>query len=152
MSLLGLDVGTSGCKACVFDGRGRLAAYAYQEYGAANAGPERHELDPAVLWDAVKTVIGKVAGQCPAGGISAIGVSSFGESAVPVGRQGNALGNIIPAGTNDILLYFQSGRSNDPHGVGIAETFEQRVTFAPPNNKNPPGTIGFGPGDWAVGR
>jgi hypothetical protein len=62
------------------------------------------------------------------------------------------LGNIIPAGTNDILLYFQSGRSNDPHGVGIAETFEQRVVFAPPNNKNPPGTIGLAPEDFVVGR
>ena len=44
----------------------------------------------------------------------------------------DALGNIVPAGTNDIILYFQSGRSNDPHGVGIAETFEQLVNFQPP--------------------
>ncbi|HZJ54423.1 MAG TPA: calcium-binding protein [Myxococcaceae bacterium] len=62
------------------------------------------------------------------------------------------LGNIIPAGTNDIILYFQSGRSNDPHGVGIAETFEQRVVFTPPGTKAPPGTIGVAPGDWVVGR
>ena len=64
----------------------------------------------------------------------------------------DALGNIIPAGTNDIILYFQSGRSNDPHGVGIAETFEQRVNFSPPNTKNPPGTIGLTPDLWVVGR
>jgi hypothetical protein len=64
----------------------------------------------------------------------------------------DALGNIIPAGTNDIILYFQSGRSNDPHGVGIAETFEQRVVFSPPNDKNPPGTIGLSPDAWVVGR
>ena len=62
------------------------------------------------------------------------------------------LGNIIPAGTNDILLYFQSGRSNDPHGIGIAETFEQRVLFTPPGTKAPPGTIGVAPADWVVGR
>ena len=55
-------------------------------------------------------------------------------------------GNIIAAGTNDILLYFQAGRSNDPHGVGIAETFEQRVIFTPPNTKNPAGAIGVDPG------
>ena len=64
----------------------------------------------------------------------------------------DALGNIIPAGTNDILLYFQAGRSNDPHGVGIAETFEQRVLFTPPNDKNPPGTIAVTPDVWVVGR
>jgi hypothetical protein len=62
------------------------------------------------------------------------------------------LGNIIPAGTNDIILYFQSGRSNDPHGVGIAETFEQRVLFTPPGTKSPSGTIGLAPADWVVGR
>jgi hypothetical protein len=64
----------------------------------------------------------------------------------------DALGNIIPAGTNDILLYFQAGRSNDPHGVGIAETFEQRVLFTPPNVKDPPGSIGMTPDQWVVGR
>ena len=62
------------------------------------------------------------------------------------------LGNIIPAGTNDILLYFQAGRSNDPHGVGIAETFEQRVLFTPPRTKDPPGTIGITPDGFVVGR
>ena len=62
------------------------------------------------------------------------------------------LNNIIPAGTNDIVLYFQAGRSNDPHGVGIAETFEQRVLFQPPNTKTPPGTIGVTPEDFVVGR
>ena len=62
------------------------------------------------------------------------------------------LGNIIPAGTNDILLYFQAGRSNDPHGVGIAETFEQRVLFTPPQTKDPPGTIGITPDGFVVGR
>jgi len=62
------------------------------------------------------------------------------------------VGNIIPAGTNDILLYFQAGRSNDPHGVGIAETFEQHVLFTPPQTKNPPGTIGISPNDFLVGH
>jgi len=64
----------------------------------------------------------------------------------------DALGNIIPAGTNDIILYFQAGRSNDPHGVGIAETFEQRVLFTPPGTKDPPGTIGITPDAFVVGR
>ena len=62
----------------------------------------------------------------------------------------DALGNIIAAGTNDILLYFQvrAGR-NDPHGVGIAETFEQRVIFiaaeheeSPRHDRRHPGPMG----------
>ncbi len=73
-------------------------------------------------------------------------------SLVPTQARPDALGNIIAAGTNDILLYFQAGRSNDPHGVGIAETFEQRVIFTPPNTKDPAGTIGMTPDLWVVGR
>jgi hypothetical protein len=73
-------------------------------------------------------------------------------SLVPTVARPDALGNIIPAGTNDILLYFQAGRSNDPHGVGIAETFEQRVLFIPPNNKTPSGTIFVTPDQFVVGQ
>ena len=32
MSTMGLDIGTSGCKAVVFDAAGRQLASAYQEY------------------------------------------------------------------------------------------------------------------------
>lgn len=32
MSYLGLDIGTSGCKALVFDDSGRTLASAYREY------------------------------------------------------------------------------------------------------------------------
>ena len=73
-------------------------------------------------------------------------------SLVPTRARPDPLGNIIPAGTNDILLYFQAGRLNDPHGVGIAETFEQRVDFTPPSTKNPPGTINVSPDSFTVGK
>ena len=73
-------------------------------------------------------------------------------SLVPTLARTDPLNNIIPAGTNDIILYFQAGRSNDPHGVGIAETFEQRVLFQPPSTKTPSGTITLTPGAFVVGR
>jgi hypothetical protein len=73
-------------------------------------------------------------------------------SLVPTLARTDALNNIIPAGTNDILLYFQAGRSNDPHGVGIAETFEQRILFQPPSTKTPAGTISLTPDAFVVGR
>ena len=76
-------------------------------------------------------------------------------SLVATEARSDQLGNIIPAGTNDILVYFQAGRSNDPHGVGIAQTFEKRVLFTPPRTKDPPGTIPLvpdGPDGFQVGR
>lgn len=33
MSLLGIDVGTTGCKAAVFSTEGKCLAMAYREYG-----------------------------------------------------------------------------------------------------------------------
>ncbi len=41
----------------------------------------------------------------------------------------------ILKGTNDIYLYFQVGRDNDPRGTGIGSLFVERVQFLPPNRK-----------------
>ncbi len=46
MSFLGIDLGTSGCKAAVFSQEGRLLASAYAELDAAHPQPGYAELDP----------------------------------------------------------------------------------------------------------
>ncbi len=58
----------------------------------------------------------------------------------------------IPAGNNEIYLYMQSGRPNDPNDVGIASIFTQEVNFNPPGTKTPSGVISFGPTDYVVGQ
>ncbi len=45
MSLLGIDVGTSGCKAAVFSEEGRLLSSAYEEYDCQRPQPGWAELD-----------------------------------------------------------------------------------------------------------
>ena len=45
MSLLGLDVGTTGCKAVAFDLEGRPLAAAYREYPLLHPEPSWSELD-----------------------------------------------------------------------------------------------------------
>jgi glycerol kinase len=45
MSLLGLDVGTTGTKAVAFDLDGRVLASAYREYPLRSPRPGRQELD-----------------------------------------------------------------------------------------------------------
>jgi hypothetical protein len=57
----------------------------------------------------------------------------------------------IPRGTNDIYLYFQVGRENDPRGTGIGSLFIQQIQFTPPNRKRPGGTIKFTPSDLVLG-
>jgi Bacterial TSP3 repeat len=58
----------------------------------------------------------------------------------------------IPAGNNEIYLYLQSGRPNDPNGVGISSIMTKEVNFDPPSTKSPSGVISFGPTDYVVGQ
>jgi xylulokinase len=50
MSLLGIDVGTTGCKAAVFSQEGNLLASAYEEYDNLRPRPGWAELDVADVW------------------------------------------------------------------------------------------------------
>src|SRR5208337_5532190 len=59
MSFLGIDVGTTGCKASVFSARGEPLAFAYDEYDMVRPRPGWFELDPADVWTRVRRVIGK---------------------------------------------------------------------------------------------
>ena len=57
MSLLGIDVGTSGCKAAVFSETGRLLALAYEEYDILRAQPGWAELDVVQVWEQIQRTI-----------------------------------------------------------------------------------------------
>ena len=54
-------------------------------------------------------------------------------------------GLTIRKGTNDIYLYFQVGRDNDPRGTGIGSLFVVPVQFLPPARKKVGGVILKGP-------
>jgi xylulokinase len=90
-SLLGLDVGTSGCKATVVAADGRVLGTGYQEYAALSTPDGGAELDAEVVWAAVRTVLARSLAPGLARGVRAISVSSFGETVVPIDRAGRAL-------------------------------------------------------------
>ena len=50
MSLLGIDVGTTGCKAGAVDAEGNILAFAYREYGMLHPQPGQAELDSRAVW------------------------------------------------------------------------------------------------------
>lgn len=79
MSSIGLDVGTSGCKASVVDRRG-VRVSARREYPLLMEKPGWAELDPARVWRAVCEVLSEIASG--AQDASAMAVSSLGESFV----------------------------------------------------------------------
>lgn len=60
-------------------------------------------------------------------------------------------GLTVPKGTNDLYVYMQVGRENDPRGTGIGALFIPQVVFSPPSTRRPRGVITFTPEDFVGG-
>lgn len=84
MSFLGVDVGTTGCKAAVFSEDGRQLGFAYGEYDMVRPRPGWFELDPAAVWGRTRRAIGEAVRASAGDPVKALAVSSMGESMVPV--------------------------------------------------------------------
>lgn len=95
MSLLGIDVGTTGCKAAVFSTEGQLLAAAYEEYDNQRPQPGWAELDTVDVWAKIKRMIAKVAASSASDPVTALAVSSLGEAVVPVTEDRQILGPSI---------------------------------------------------------
>jgi xylulokinase len=92
MSLLGIDVGTTGCKVAAFSTSGRLIASAYDEYDVQRPEPGWAQLDAAEVWAKVKRRIAEVAAHTAQDPIQALAVTSLGEAMVPVTADRELLG------------------------------------------------------------
>ena len=78
MYIGGLDIGTTGCKVSVYDHNGNFICNSYREYKVTRKDGE-HDFDAEMIFEAVLEVIKEASKTCE---ISAIGVTSFGESFV----------------------------------------------------------------------
>ncbi len=94
MQFCGLDVGTTGVKAVVFDATGTIIASEYRAYDMTFKSDGTRSMSPAAMWTQTKAVLHSVAQQTK-GDIEAICVSSFGEAFVAVDRQGNDLCEVM---------------------------------------------------------
>ncbi len=90
-------------------------------------------------------------------GRSCYDLSAYNITLVPTLARPNPPYANIPKGTNDIYLYFQVGRDNDPRGTGIGSLFVVPVQYLPPSKKKVGGVILKGavkvtPDDFALGN
>jgi xylulokinase len=89
--LIGLDIGTTGCKAAVFDAAGNLLVQAGREYAIDIPRPGWAEQDAERVWrlaqDALRQAIAAVRGE----DIVALGLSVQGEAVMPVDAAGRTL-------------------------------------------------------------
>jgi xylulokinase len=95
--LIGIDLGTSGCKAAIYDELGALRGEGYLEYGLITSSPTMIEQDPEVWWRLTCRVIGLAldAAEADRSEVAAIAVSSQGISFVCLNGAGQPLGNAI---------------------------------------------------------
>src|SRR3569832_1534752 len=71
---LGIDLGTSGCRAMVVDSRGEMMDSARVDLPAPRRDGPRCEQDPALWWQAVVDVLGLLAKQLPLDQFTALAV------------------------------------------------------------------------------
>jgi xylulokinase len=94
-TILTFDLGTTGCKVCLWDRRGGLLTSADRGYPIHHPQPDWAEQEPTDWWGAAVTA-GRT---CLAGQdvtrIAAIGLSSQREGVVPIGRDGTPLARCI---------------------------------------------------------
>ena len=95
MSFLGLDVGTTGCKAAIYSQKGELLSKSYRQNDIL-VNRDRFELDPVELWNSCVSVIREATGKKKGSdAVEAISICTIGEATCPVSSSGQALHNII---------------------------------------------------------
>jgi xylulokinase len=93
MCLVGVDVGSTGCKAVAVSLDGVVHGYAYREYPTLSPRPGWLECDPHVLWRSVRDVLSEIAPVGKVDPISAIGISTSGDDIILVDGSFNPLCN-----------------------------------------------------------
>ncbi len=83
----GLDIGTTGTKLSAYTEEGEFLCSAYREYDVKREGGH-HEVDAGVIYEKVLEVFSEIAVKYE---LSAVGVSSFGETFVVTDGEGNPL-------------------------------------------------------------
>jgi len=95
MYVIGLDVGTTACKAIVFDLEGKIKGYSSIGYDVIIKKPNWAEQEPEKVWAIAKNVIRKVIRESNLKDIKAICVSVQGDAVIPVDSKIRPLHNAI---------------------------------------------------------
>ncbi|HTU07180.1 MAG TPA: FGGY-family carbohydrate kinase [Trebonia sp.] len=119
MALMGVDVGTSATKGLVMSEEGLQLALARRAYSVTFPADGRAEIDPTIVWAAVRDVMAELAARTRDRGdmIRAIALSVSGNEATPVDAAGRPL--------------YQTIMGTDSRSDGIARWWEHNVGRQP---------------------
>lgn len=91
MNLIGLDVGTTGCKAIIFDAEGRILGRGFREYDIICDFPNKAEQDAERVWSLVKDTLREAVAKAGSKDIKALSLSVQGDAIIPVDSDFRAL-------------------------------------------------------------
>jgi len=94
VSYLGLDIGTGGCKAVVFDREGKELASSFREYPVLHPHPDWAEINPDEVINKCFEVISEV-NTAITDPVVSMSISSQGEAFAAVGKNGEIMGNAM---------------------------------------------------------
>ncbi|MEM1552408.1 MAG: FGGY-family carbohydrate kinase [Candidatus Bathyarchaeia archaeon] len=89
--LVGLDVGTTRCKAIAVSLNGTVVASASSEYSITSPQPGWAEQDPVRVWRTALSVLRNVCQSIPNVAVLGLGLSVQGEAVIPLNKQGKPL-------------------------------------------------------------
>ena len=90
MSVIGLDIGTTGCKAIVFDNDGRILGQAAREYPILTLHPRWAEQDAEQVFRLACAALCEAVSKAPVKP-DALALSVQGEAVIPVDGEGTPL-------------------------------------------------------------
>jgi len=98
MAFIGLDLGTSGAKAVLFDERGRIIESSYKSYNVVYPKKGYKELNPEDVWEATKYTLIDISSRIRyKERVKALCTVSLGEAFIPIDNKGKVLYNSILA-------------------------------------------------------
>lgn len=95
MSMLGLDIGTTGVKAVAFRDDGTVITSAYREYDMRSPQPGHLELDAGEVLEGIREVTRKVGADTSSDPVRSLAACTLGEAAVPVDSSSRPVGTAI---------------------------------------------------------
>ena len=119
MSVIGLDIGTAGCKAIVFDEEGRILGQAAREYGILTPRPNWAEQDAEEVWQKAWDALGESVAAAREDPPVALALSVQGEAITPVDDRG------IPLRPTILGMDSRTGAENE----WLAERFGAEALF-----------------------
>lgn len=95
--LLGIDAGTTAMKAVLYDEKGTPLASSTREYNLLTHSAEIVETDPEIYWTSLKSILQDIFAELKDGKheITALAISSQGESFITIDSDGKPLRNTI---------------------------------------------------------